>query len=110
MAHDPLALISSTDEPEMVELFSIDGKPYFIPNKVRVNVGLKYLHQVRTTGDAAANSWLLEALLGEEGYQALLDYDDLTAEDLERVQAVAVEIVLGRSEEGKAETRKKGRK
>ena len=40
------------------------------------------------TDPANAQGWLLEQLLGEESYTALMDYDGLTTADLLRVLAI----------------------
>lgn len=80
---------------ETVELFSIDGKSYSIEKKPRVNVALKYLKIARNEGADAAGAFLLEKLLGEEAYEALLDYDDLTPENLAAIVEAAQKATLG---------------
>jgi hypothetical protein len=85
-----------------VELFSIDGKAYSVPTSVRPNEALKVMHFTRTRGETAGVSYMLESMLGEEGYLALLDYDDLEEEDLEKIIKIASEIVAGALEGPKA--------
>jgi len=98
-----LALSTNHSESvERVELFSIDDVTYTIPNKVRVNVQLKYLYTLKTEGEMAATYEVLHELLGDDGYQALMNYDDLTEEDFNDVVQVAQKIVMGESE-GKAQ-------
>ncbi len=92
----------STKEVETIELFSIDGTSYVIPNKARVNVGLRYMKLMRDESPNAADAWLLEALLGKDAFEALMDYDDLTPEVLEQVVAAAAKVVLGEMETPKA--------
>lgn len=98
-----IALTSKpTEEVEQIELFSIDGVSYTIPNKARVNVGLKYMKLMRDQSANAADAWLLEALLGKEAFEALTNYDDLTPEVLEAIVAAAAKVVLGEMETPKA--------
>lgn len=92
----------STEEVETIELFSIDGTSYTIPNKARVNVGLRYMKIMRDEGGSAADAWLLEALLGKEAFEALMDYDDLTPDVLEQIVEAAAKVVLGEMETPKA--------
>lgn len=99
-----IALTSSktTEEVETVELFSIDGVSYHIPTKPRVNVALKYLKMARDEGTDAAAAFLLEKLLGEEAYNALMDFDDLTDEALGQIVEAAQKVTLGGLEAPKA--------
>jgi len=90
------------EEVETIELFSIDGVSYTIPNKARVNVGLKYMKLMREQSPTAADAWLLEELVGKEGFEALTGYDDLSAEILEQIVAAAAKVVLGELETPKA--------
>ena len=90
-------------EVEQVEIFSIEGVPYSIPNKVKVNLQLKYLRELKLNGELQATYLLLETLLSPEGYEALMNYDDLTDEDFEAVVKVAQEVVFGAETEGKAQ-------
>jgi hypothetical protein len=96
-----LVTTKDTTAPEMVELFSIDGKSYSIPAKPKFNIVLRYMKVVREEGSQAAEAYLLEELLGEEGFEALCSYEDLTAEQFEAVKKVATKVVLGDQETGK---------
>jgi hypothetical protein len=87
---------------ELLEVFSIDGKPYSIPSKPRRGLSLKYLKLARKEGTQAAVGWLLEEALGEEGYDALSDYDDLTNDQLQAVTRVVLTTTLGGLEGPKA--------
>lgn len=82
-------------ETAMVELFTLGGKTYSIPNKPRINVALKYLDHARNQGQDAAAAYLLETLVGREGYEALMDYDDLTQDQFSEVILAAQKVVLG---------------
>ena len=92
----PLQLTTDTEtEHESVELFRIDDTPYTVQRRPRVNVSLRYLKMARTQGQETAIAYLLEAMLGEDGYEALCNYDDLTPEQFETVVKAAQDIALG---------------
>lgn len=86
-------------EQEMVDLFSIDGTAYQIPRSPRVNVGLKYLRDVREYGENLAEMMLLERLLGEDGFAALSEYEGLTRDQMKAIRDIATRITLGAMEE-----------
>lgn len=82
-------------EVELVVLFSIDGRDYTIPKKPRVNVALRYLKMAREHGPEAAQAYLLEALVGEEAYEALMNFDDLDSDTLGAIAEAAQKYTLG---------------
>lgn len=86
---------SKSADVEQIELFSIDGKGYTIPNKARVNLALRYLKMARNEGADAASAYMLEEMVGEEGYNALMNYEDLTSETLTAIMEAAQKVVLG---------------
>jgi hypothetical protein len=102
LGFEPPRLTTSDQPADRVVLFYIDDRPYSIELKPGVNVGLKYLHLVRTVGENQAMGYLLEKLLGAEGYEALMNYDDLTPEQFEKVCDVASKLTLGALEPPKA--------
>lgn len=85
-----------------VELFRLGGQVHTIPEKARFNIALKYLWLAKVDGEVLAGQWLLEELLGPEGYQALMNYDDLTEEQFGTIMTAAQKVVLGSLESGKA--------
>jgi hypothetical protein len=89
-----IELNAPTAEVARVELFSINGKAYTVPTSMPQNKGLRYVNIARKQGPEASADYLLETLLGEEAYDALMDYDALTEEDmtniLEAVTAIAI--------------------
>jgi hypothetical protein len=89
-------------QAETVPLFSIDGVEYSIVRKPKVNIGLKYLHLAATQGEAMAIAYLLPKLLGEEGFLALCEYDDLEEAHLQFVMKTASDIAMGVAEVPKA--------
>ena len=100
-------MIDLDDRPEVagppatVELFRLGGRVFTIPEKNRVNIALKYLCMAKTNSEEAAGQWMLEQLLGQDAYMALMDFDDLEAEQLTAILGAAQKVVLG-SLEGKA--------
>ena len=90
-----IELTTSTEEVEKLELFSIDGKSYYIDNKPRINVALKTLKLLRTEGEEAAMAFMMEAAIGEEAFDALTEYDDLTPETFQAIVQAAQKVVFG---------------
>lgn len=78
-----------------IPLFSIDDVEYSIPARPRMNISLQFMHLTREEGDTAAMDYLLEKLLGEDGYKALREYDDLEPQDFAKITAIASEVALG---------------
>lgn len=95
-APEVVRLTTRKDQDEVrIVLFSIDGAEYSIPRRPRMNVALQFMHMTRSQGDTAAMDYLLERLLGEDGYKALREYNDLTAEQFAKITAIASEVTLG---------------
>jgi hypothetical protein len=99
-------------EEKRIPAFSINGVTYSILTQPRVNQGLKYVHLARTKGSEIAVDYMLEVLLGVEGYAALIEFDDLTEDDLKavidaasRIMAGAVETPKGKQPRGSARSR-----
>lgn len=91
-----LRLTRRTDRAEeRVSLFSIDDTMYSVTKKPGVNVGLQFLHLFRTQGEAPATDYLLDKLLGPEGYAALREYDDLTPAQFRQICQIAIKLALG---------------
>jgi hypothetical protein len=96
---DFIRLVPSDDEAR-VPLFSIGDREFTILARPRPNIGLKYLRISRKPvskggGEQAATDYLLTALLGEEGYEALTDFDELTSEQFAKVLAIASKVAFG---------------
>lgn len=89
-------------EPEMVTLFKLDGKEYGIPAKPKPVIALRYLNDVRKSGQDVAAANILATLLGEEAWETLVGYDDLTGEQFQSILATVHEILAG-SMEGPAQ-------
>lgn len=95
----PKAYKSTGKKGARVVLFTIDDKEYTVPEKPGPNVTLKFLDELRRTGNEmfAALS-LLETMLGKEDYQAFLDWDELDDETMGEVLEQVVQLALARVE------------
>jgi len=97
----PVRLVTGSAPPAPnVELFSLDGVSYTIPAKPRVNLALRYLWHSKQYGDDRAAAELLESLLGADGFEALVNYDDLTTEQFDAIMGAATKYTLGALEDG----------
>ncbi|WP_030506359.1 hypothetical protein [Microbispora rosea] len=97
-----LTTTAAPAEVEKVPLFSIDDVEYGMPARIGTNIALKYLRMVRTQGSDVAEAWLLEEVLGAEAYEALMEYDQLTVDQLNQVMAIVRDHVLGQAEQQRA--------
>lgn len=94
----PIIVKSSGKAAERVVLFTIDGVEFTVPKRPGVNMTLKFLNEMRKSkNEMFAALGLLEAMLGEEKYNELLDYeeleDDLLGEILEQVVKLAMDRI-----------------
>lgn len=93
------------DRPERRSvLFTIDDDEFTILDNPVPQLGLEYLHVIRTEGVFAASLWLLEAMLGPQGYDALVHCKGLPQSGLQRVIEVCVEKINGSMDAPKEET------
>lgn len=91
-----LRLTTRTDrDEERVPLFYIDDREYSVARRPGVNVGMQFLHLYRTQGEVAATDYVLGRLLGEDGYRALREYDDLSVEQFRQICQVVIKLALG---------------
>ena len=88
--------VSEDDERDEIPLFSIDDKTYSVPAKVKMNKSLRVMHIQRTQGQEAAMDYMMGMMLGEEGYNALMDYDDLTDEVLGDILEIVLSLVYSK--------------
>jgi hypothetical protein len=96
---EPLRLSSKTTEMvEMVDLFEIDDVMYSVPRRPSANVALQYLDAAERLGQAAANLFILRAMLGPEGYEALAGCNSLTDEHIGWIVETIQGLVLGTKE------------
>jgi hypothetical protein len=104
---EPLRLTSKpTSAEDRVVLFYVDDTAYSIPKVIGRNHGLRFLKTARRQGEAMAAQELMEILLGEDGYDALMSCDGLSDEDLDVITTRLRDGALGEVED---ETGGKGR-
>ena len=89
------------EEIEVIHAFSIDDKEYFMPIKVDWHHAVRSLDIAAREGEASAVAYQLRTLLGEEGYRALIDFEDIDREDFQAICELANRIIMS-SSEGKA--------
>lgn len=100
---EPLRLSSAPEEePELVDLFEVDGTMYSVPSKPSASITLMYLDAAESLGPQAANLYVLREMLGEEGYRALSTCRSLTEPQLTWVVETVQGLVLGTIEAPKA--------
>lgn len=85
-----------------VPLFTIvddKGEPteYSIPAKKNAGLWLKFLRLARSIGDELASSWLLEEVIGTEGYEALCNEPDLTDETVTAISRRVAQVIGGKA-------------
>jgi hypothetical protein len=96
---------------QRVPLFFIDDKAYTVPRFPNPAVGLRYLKILHEESEGEAVYYLLQNMLGEEGYDALMEYSEankLSPEQFEAVVAKALRIAT-RQDEGPKGIRANGR-
>lgn len=96
----PIVVKSSGKAVERVTLFTIDDEEFTVPKKPGVNVTLKFLNEMRRTGNEMfAALGLLEAMLGVEKYNQLLDYEELSDDLLSQILEQVVKLAMDKVEE-----------
>lgn len=96
----PIVIKSSGKAAERVVLFTIDDEEFSVPKRPGVNVTLKFLNEMRkSNNEMFAALGLLEAMLGSEKYNQLLDYEELEDEVLGKILEQVVRIAMERVEE-----------
>jgi hypothetical protein len=97
---EPVRLTSKSDAPvSRIVLFYVDDEEYSIPKKIGRNHGLRYLQTMRKQGEAIAAQELLEILIGEDGYTALMECEDLEDEQLDQIMTRLRDMALGEVED-----------
>ena len=96
----PIVVKSSGKAQERVVLFTIDDEEFTVPKRPGVNLTLKFLNEMRKSkNEMFAAMSLLEAMLGEEKYNQLLDYDELEDDLLGQILEQVVKLAMDRIED-----------
>ena len=92
------------NEIDRVPVFSINGTTYDMPATIKPHIALKYLWLLKDRGADYATAWLMEQVLGEEGFKALVDFEPLTPAQFNSIKDIVQEAALGATEDkGKAQ-------
>lgn len=96
-------------EPELVPLFTLereglDPVTYSVPAAENAGTLLRYLRNARTMGQVDAAAQLLEELIGEEGYTALLNEPKLKLSTVTAIATRAANIISGKAPDVDYET------
>lgn len=82
-------------EPDLVEIFRLDGVPHYIDRNVGAGLTLRFLKEIRNGGENAAVATMLMELLGEESYDALANFPGVTSRHLAQVLLSCQKALLG---------------
>ncbi|WP_328932623.1 MULTISPECIES: hypothetical protein [unclassified Streptomyces] len=85
-------------DTERIHLFTLNDVEYSIPGELGTNIYLRYMWDKRS-GSEYAEMDLLIAVLGEEAYQALMNYQDLTKEEWNQITGIIRDFAAGTMEE-----------
>lgn len=96
------------EEIEYITLFEIDDRAFQVPKNPSPTVGLRYLYILKHEGEGPAAYFMLNKMLGEEGYEALMDYDKLKQEQYDFILTAAVRIATGKTERPKGTRNRPG--
>lgn len=88
------------EEPDLVEIFRLDGKPYYIDRNLGVGITLRALKALKQQGELSALSAILVELLGEEGFDALSSFRGIKPKHLAQVVVSCNKALLGDQESG----------
>lgn len=71
-------------------------------NQARPNLAYGYMRRLRQVGQVEADSWMMWAVLGDDGLEALEEYEDLTPELDEQIKLRIRDITQGGTQNPKA--------
>jgi hypothetical protein len=89
-------------DEERIPIFTINGVDYSIPRRPQMGLGLKFSRDRRSYGSDVAVVNLLTSMIGEEGFEALINYDGMTVEDLETITEICSRAAMGKLEAQRA--------
>lgn len=82
-------------EPDLVEVFKLDGKPYYVDRNVGAGVAMRMLKALRKQGQESAVATMLEELLGEQAYDDLANFRGLKPKHFAQVLLQCQRVILG---------------
>lgn len=87
-------------EPDLVEVFRLRGKPFYVDRNLGAGVGLKILRSLKNQGEESAVATLLEELLGEEQFDELANFRGLTTKHFAQILLRCNQVVYGNETSG----------
>lgn len=87
-------------EPDMVEVFRLDGKPYYVDRNIGAGIALRMLGSLKRQGQEAAVATMLMELLGEEAFDDLSHFRGIKPKHFAQVLMQCTRVILGDEEEG----------
>ena len=100
--HDPIRLTTTADadrKPVMVELFSIDDKPYMVEARPGVNIALQVVADLEQYGAVVAEMRMLKRAVGDDAFAALANHRDLKRDQLQSISQAMTLLTLGELED-----------
>lgn len=94
------------EEPEEIHAFSIGDNDYYVPTAVPFHHSVRTMDIYAQRGEAAAVTYTLRTVLGNDGYEALMAHEGLQEEEFEAIVRLANQIV--NAGQGKARSPKPG--
>jgi hypothetical protein len=82
-------------EPELVPLFVLDGRTWMVEAHPSPSIGLQVLRMAREQGYEIAVGWMLEALIGSAGYDALCGSRKVTQDAMQEIVRRALGVTVG---------------
>jgi hypothetical protein len=105
-----IALESKASE-DFIDLFSIDGTTFSVQARPRPNIALKYMKELRDTKNAeVAQAGLLIDMIGEDGYEALVNCDGLTPDQFENIVQIVSDLAMGGMEKAQGKSTRGSRR
>jgi len=96
-------VLSSEDapaEPDLVEVFRLDGKPYHIDRNIGAGVALRLLKAMKNEGENAALGGFLVEVLGDEAFDAFASFPGVTVTQMAQVMQTCVTALMGDAKTG----------
>lgn len=89
------ALPQEAPEAPEVHLFTLNDVDYYVPSTIPAGLTLRFLKMARHEGEIQAGGWLLEAVLGEAAYDALMSWEGLTNDILTQLVGAVNKLAAG---------------
>lgn len=98
---EPVRIVTTADAPilDREPLFYIDDVEFTVPKEVPPNVTVGYIRDMRNGNTEQAMAKVFDALLGQEGLDALADCDALESDQLKEIMRVIELKVMAAAEQ-----------